>query len=245
MKRILLFLFASSALMVHSQTYNNEWIDYGKTYYKFKIASTGLYRISQPSLASIGLGSTPAEHFQLWRNGKQIPLYTTVATGSFGAGDYIEFWGEKNDGKPDRELYKNPVFQMNDKLSLQTDTAAFFLTVNTTGTNLRLVNTPNNVAGNVLAPEPYFMYTEGKYCGQYINGGNYVNAGEYVYSSSYEKGEGWVCSDIYSFAASMTGTHPLFLYGAGPSATFKINLFGNSITPRTYRVKINNDSIFG
>src|SRR5687767_2972837 len=166
MKRILLLFFISCGLIAYSQPYNNEWIDYSKTYYKFKVGSTGLYRISQASLASIGLGATAAEHFQLWRNGNQVPLYTSVATGTLGSGDYIEFWGEKNDGKPDKELYKHPGFQMSDKFSLQTDTAAFFLTVNTAGINLRLVNTLNNIAGNVLSPEPYFMYLEGFYCGR-------------------------------------------------------------------------------
>src|SRR5687767_747913 len=244
MKRILLLIFLSCGLIAQSQPFNNEWIDYSKTYYKFKVGSTGLYRISQASLASIGLSTTAAEHFQLWRNGKEIPLYTSVSTGILGAGDYLEFWGEKNDGKPDKELYKHPGFQMSDKSSLQTDTAAFFLTVNSSGVNLRLVNTLNNIAGNVLSPEPYFMYLEGFYCGSYINGGNYVNAGEYVYSSSYDKGEGWVCGDIHA-GQSFTNAHPLFLNSSGPAATFKINLFGNAINPRTFRIKINGDSIYG
>jgi len=45
---------------LHAQAFNNEWIDYNKTYYKFKVGSTGLYRISQTALVSIGLGSIPA-----------------------------------------------------------------------------------------------------------------------------------------------------------------------------------------
>src|SRR5215831_13641342 len=92
MKRILLFLLIISSLCTKAQLYNNEWIDYSKTYYKFKVAVTGLYRISQPTLASIGLGATPAQQFQLWRNGKEIPIYTSVQTGALGSSDYIEFW---------------------------------------------------------------------------------------------------------------------------------------------------------
>ena len=93
MKRILLFLLILSGLSAKAQVFNNEWIDYNKTYYKFKVGATGLYRISQPMLSSIGLGSTAAQNFQLWRNGVEVPLYTSVQTGSLGAGDYIEFWG--------------------------------------------------------------------------------------------------------------------------------------------------------
>src|SRR4030095_5154721 len=105
MKRFLLSLLIFLTLAAQSQVYNNEWIDYNKTYYKFNVGSTGLYRISQSTLASIGLGGTPAEQFQLWRNGQQIPLYTSVQTGTMGGSDYIEFWGEMNDGKSDNVLY--------------------------------------------------------------------------------------------------------------------------------------------
>ncbi|MEI9908867.1 MAG: hypothetical protein WDO71_03900 [Bacteroidota bacterium] len=76
-----------------------------------------------------------------------------------------------NDGKPDNELYRLPDYQLNDKWSLQTDTAAYFLTVNFSGSNLHLQPTINNVAGNTLSPEPYFMRTEGLYYQHRINNG--------------------------------------------------------------------------
>ena len=130
MKRILIFLLLSQALNTSAQqAYNNEWIDYNKTYYKFKIGTTGLYRITQSSLISQGLTSVPAQHFQLWRNGKQVPIYTSIPSGPLGASDYIEFWAERNDGKPDSALYRIRDHQQNDGKSLQTDTASFFLTV--------------------------------------------------------------------------------------------------------------------
>src|SRR5690242_15167450 len=132
MKRILLLLLLIyTGLLMKAQAYDNEWIDYSKAYYKFKVGATGLYRINQATLTSIGLDNTSAENFQLWRNGKEIALYTSVPTGVLGAGDYIEFWGEMNDGKADKQLYVNPDYQLNDHWSLQTDTAAYFLTVNT------------------------------------------------------------------------------------------------------------------
>jgi len=85
MKRILLLLLISLGLYTQAQVYNNEWIDYNKTYYKFKVGATGLYRISQSVLSGAGLGSVPAEQFQLWRNGQQIPIYTSVPAGVLGA----------------------------------------------------------------------------------------------------------------------------------------------------------------
>ena len=163
MKRILLLLLIFSGLVVRSQVFNNEWIDYNKTYYKFKIGTTGLYRISQTTLTSLGLGNIPAEQFQLWRNGEQVSLFTSVQTGIMGNSDYLEFWGAMNDGKPDNILYRTSDFQLNDKWSLFTDTAVFFLTVNPSGSNLRLAPATNNVAGNILSPDPYFIHTAGNY----------------------------------------------------------------------------------
>src|SRR5688572_18610765 len=117
MKKLLFCYILLSGLVSHGQMYNNEWIDHNKTYYKFKSTITGLHRISQAALNAAGLGSVPAEHFQLWRNGQELPLHITVSGGALGASDYIEFWGEMNDGKPDRYLYKNPDYQLNDKWS--------------------------------------------------------------------------------------------------------------------------------
>src|SRR5690606_3086544 len=163
MKRFLLLFFIIAGFTAQGQVYNNEWIDYNKTYYKFKVGVTGLYRITFNDLTSMGIGSAPAEHFQLWRNGKEIPIYTTSNSGPINSGGYIEFWGERNDGKPDTKIYQVADYQFSDKISLQTDTAAFFLTINSAGGNLRLSETVNNVAGNILPNEAYFMHTAGNY----------------------------------------------------------------------------------
>ncbi|HEY0355761.1 MAG TPA: hypothetical protein VGC29_06140, partial [Flavisolibacter sp.] len=164
MKKFLFGLLLTLSFTSEAQVYNNEWIDYSKTYYKFKVGQNGLYRIPQSILSAAGLGSTPAEYFQLWRNGSQVPIYTSVPSGVLSSTDYIEFWGLMNDGKPDKSLYRNPDYHLNDKWSLETDTATYFLTVHPDAVdNLRLQNTVNNVAGNTLSPEPYFMHTAGNY----------------------------------------------------------------------------------
>lgn len=255
MKKLLLGLLLISGFIAKAQVYNNEWIDYSKTYYKFKVGKTGLYRISQSVLSSAGLGSTSAEYFQLWRNGKQIPIYTSVATGSLSASDYIEFWGEMNDGKPDRELYRDPNWQLNDKWSLETDTASYFLTVNTNvSSNMRLLTTANNVAGTTLTADAYFMYTAGRYFKDRINSGYAVNVGDNLYSASYDKGEGWSSTDVittFSSACVPTYGKNTFIFSGlnvykGPSAPapkFKIAVSGNQINQRRFYTQINSDSV--
>jgi hypothetical protein len=100
------FLISITCIVCFSavaQQYYNEWIDFSKTYYKFKIGATGLYRINQNNLPA-ALQNVPAEQFQLWRNGIEIAMYTSVASGVLPSNGYIEFWGEKNDGLPDKNL---------------------------------------------------------------------------------------------------------------------------------------------
>ena len=109
-----------------SAQYNNGWIDYSKTYYKFNVGSEGLYRISYNTLQANGLASINADHFQLWRNGQEVPLFTSVSNRSFDASDFIEFFGQINDGKIDAQLYSRPGLQLADRWSLETDTAAYF-----------------------------------------------------------------------------------------------------------------------
>ena len=248
MKRILLLLLTVASLSAEAQGYNNEWIDYNKTYYKFKVGSTGLYRITQTALATIGIDNTNADYFQLWRNGRQIPLYTSVQNAPLGVNGYIEFWGEMNDGKADLPLYRQPDYQTNDKWSLQTDTAAFFLTINTAGNNLRLVPTVNDVTGNTLPAEPFFMYTTGTYYKSKINSGRSELVGSsYTYSSSYDMGEGYTSGDFGTGAtltASIANLRPYTGAGA-PDPVIKINAAGNAVNPRKFRIKLNGDSVLG
>lgn len=245
MKKLLFCLLLLAGFTVNAQVYNNEWIDYSKTYYKFKVGKTGLHRIPQATLAAAGLGNTPAEHFQLWRNGVEVPIYTSVQTGSLSTTDYIEFWGEMNDGKPDKQLYRQPEYQLNDKWSLQTDTATYFLTINPSTNNLRLTPTANNVAGNTLAPEPYFMHTVGTYFKNRINTGRGVPVGSLFYSSSYDYGEGYSSADIGMNATNSASFSNLFVYEAGPAPKMKIAVSGNQNNCRRYRVDINGDSVLG
>src|ERR1700730_16029838 len=235
---IILF-FLSSGFGLHAQTYNNEWIDFSKTYYKFNVGSDGLYRIPQNTLASAGLGNTPVQNFQLFRNGKEVPIYTSVGSGILGAGDYIEFWGQMNDGKPDKQLYRNPAYQRTDKWSLQTDTAAYFLTVNPAGTSFHFGNMPNDTTGNILPVEPYFMYSSGTYYRSQINPGYAQIVGEYIYSSSYDMGEFWSSGFVTPGNPVTDNQANLFVYGSGPNPSIRFGATGCADTLRNIQVQVN------
>ena len=244
MKKISLLIFlALCNLLVHSQQLNNEWIDYSKTYYKFKVASTGLYRITANDLNTIGLANEPVENFQLWRNGQQVALYTSNAAGAMGSG-YIEFYGQQNDGTLDKQLYRTPALQLSDELSLQTDSSAYFLTVNRAGNNVRFANTPNDIANNTLAPEPWFMYRLRHNFRSRVHRGYAVPAGsEYLYSSSYDIGEMMSSPDIYPNTPLTINFQNLAVASGGPAAIFRASMAGSAPNFRNYKIEINNSVV--
>jgi len=243
---LILICMAGSAM---AQPFNNEWIDFSKTYYKFKVTADGLYRIPESVLESAGLTAGSPKDLQLFRNGVEVPIYTSASSAPWSTTDYIEFWGQMNDGKPDKPLYRNPAYQHTDKWSLQSDTAVYFLTLNPGGTTFHYNTIANDTSSNILPVEPYFMYTAGNYYHTQINPGQAAVLEQYIYSSSYDIGEFW-SSDFatqnypgYTGSPIIDNQNNLYLYNGGPSANFKFGAAGCSDTLRTIQVKLNNTLI--
>ena len=250
-KKILLPFLLLCACSASAQL-NNSWIDYAKTYYKFKIGADNICRISQPVLntASAALGTANADQFQLWRNGQQVRLYTSVSGAPLGASDYIEFQGQMNDGKADATLYLQPQFQLADHYSLETDTSTYFLTVNPAGGNLRYTATVNTAPSGVT-PDAYFMRSIDIYYRNQLNHGFGKDLGEYVYSGAYDNGEGPTGADlgastasVNSYTENITG---LNVYAAGPAngLTVRLKTFANTDnSSRTTSLKVFNTDVF-
>lgn len=239
MKRIFTLLLLIIAGTAAAQQYNNEWIKYPQTYYKFRISSKGLYRIPKSALTTAGIGNAGAEFFELWRNGVKVPIYTSSSSGPLAANGFIEFWGEPNDGKPDKALYRNPTYQHTTELSLLCDTAVYFLSVNTDQSGFRFNDISNNVSGNALPAEPYFMYRQGTYFANKINLGFAAVVGEYVYSSAYDRGEFWSSNPIRPGTPLTTAVTGMPVYTSGPDATLKFGVMGDALNPRSVKVSVN------
>jgi hypothetical protein len=238
MRKIFTLLLLVAGYTVAAQQYNNEWINFNQTYYKFKIGKAGIYRINKAALDNLGIGGTQVEFFELWHNGRRIPIYTSVPSGPLPANGYIEFWGELNDGKPDKPLYREAAFQHTDVPSLITDTSSYFLSVNTNQAGPRYVEVVNNVAGNSLPAEPWFMYKLGNYFKSKVNMGFAAVVGEYVYSSSYDKGEFNSSGDITPAKEFTTNLANLQANVAGPDATIRYGAVGNALNPRSMKVRV-------
>ena len=162
-----------------------------------------------------------------------------------GSGDFIEFFGEMNDGKPDAQLYKEPQFQLADRYSLETDTATYFLTVNPAGGNLRY-STAANAAPSTATPDAFFMRKIDMFYRNVLNRGHAKDLGEYVYSAAYDNGEGYTTGDnnlTTPFTETLSG---LNVYTSGPtnSLSVRAKLFSNTDNiSRTMTLKVFNNIV--
>lgn len=154
----LLFLLPLTLIAQSSNNYYaNEWINYSQSYYKIKVKDNALYRISFDALQKTDLPLS-AEGFQLYRDGQQVPIYISTNE-SLAEGDYIEFYGEKNNGNFDRRLYQEDNGQLNPYKSLFNSTSTYYLTWNNESENLRIQDIENNVSAMGIAEkEAYFMH---------------------------------------------------------------------------------------
>jgi len=212
--------------------YNNEWINYSKTYYKIKIGADGLYRIPYETLLASGI-SLDASQYALFRDGEEKALYTTTS-GNVGPGDYVEFLGLKNNGDFDTQLYKYSSWQPSLFNSLFTDTSTYFLVADATANHYRYSSTANAL-NNLPTEEIYYWHTEAKSFTQAFNQGEPTTGFTDVntFYADFEKGEGFgsalfPASDGSSMSANFVVNTPNVFIAGADSATITMRLIGRS-----------------
>ncbi len=107
------------------------WINYQQTYLKIPVAQAGLYRITAAELtrAGVSLSAVNPTTVQVFHRGvEQAIVVEGEADGRFDATDFVEFYGQGNDGAPDSLLYRPVSAQPHAHYSLFSDTTAYFLT---------------------------------------------------------------------------------------------------------------------
>ncbi|WP_428666393.1 C25 family cysteine peptidase [Runella sp.] len=127
-----LFFSTFFILPTHAQTiYGNEWINYQQTYFKIPIAQKGLYKISTAELRQAGfpVATTNPASLQLFFRGEEQAIFVQgESDGKWDDADYLEFYGEGNDGTQDSLLYIPHSAQPHKIYNLYSDTTAYFIT---------------------------------------------------------------------------------------------------------------------
>ena len=156
-------LLLSVPLWAQSQPPGNEWINYQQTYLKIPVAQPGMYRMTSAELQKAGLPTATVDPttIQLFHRGVEQAIYIEgEADKRIDAADFLEFYGQANDGVPDSLLYVPHSAQPHPYYSLFSDTTAYFLT-------WRLDNKPGKRMASYtdtdyagLTPEPYHWAEE-------------------------------------------------------------------------------------
>ncbi len=235
--RIILFIFSTwlfstsmfGQMVVGVDTlYGNEWINYEQEYYKIPVSIDGFYRLTYNDLVQVGVFSganaPKGEDFQMMKLGEEIPIYVSTS-GTFGTGDYIEFYGEQARGEIDKFLYK-PGEHTNPDWCLFNATAAYFLTwrLDNSVTPKRIITQNNNLSG-APAKEEYCMHTISEvYFNQWRWGESETGAGG-SHSCQFGVGEGPSNRRLAVSNIVRARTHPSIIYSTGPDATFKTSIY--------------------
>jgi hypothetical protein len=219
--------------------YGNEWINYDQQYFKMPVVQDGIYRVSYQQLeaaGAFGQSGLNGSNLKVFRNGKEVPVFTSTQ-GSFGASDYIEFYGQMNRGELDKYLYRNPDDeQLNPRYSLFSDTAAYYLTwSNDPGE--RIAQVANDLSNLPAAETSCTALVINDYNGTRINGKNYGASD--AWSCRYDVGEGW--SDAPRATSNITLATPS-LAATGGTAKISLHLLGTS-GQHTFNMTINGNSL--
>ena len=100
-KLLLTFIIVLLALGANAQTYGNEWVDYTKSHFKIKIGEEGIYRLTYDNLNNVGfpVSSIDPRRIQLYHRGIEVAIFVNGENDAvFNTTDYIDFYGQANDG---------------------------------------------------------------------------------------------------------------------------------------------------
>lgn len=181
----------------HAQ-YGNEWIRFNQQYFKIPVANDGLYRLSYADLQAAGFPvSSDARRIQLFHRGTEQAIKVQKANAGVQAlepGDYLEFYGEKNKGDSDVELYNPTSKQPHPYYNLYNDTTWYYLTFNPLAVLGKRMEETTEINVSGIPAESYHTDEKLLVLASQYNMGELSN--DYIRYSFFETGEGWTGAEL-------------------------------------------------
>lgn len=219
---LFIFVVLFFTISVKGQTYNNEWINYNQTYYKIPISKTGLYKLNYNKLISSGIpiNSIDPRNIQLFQKGLELPIYFQgESDGVFNTNDYLIFYAEKNTCKDDSALYYYGDFLANPYFSIINDTAAVFLTWNTSTVNKRYT-IETDTSFSSFTSSQYFLKEEVVSYNQQYHAGPQTSVGST--DPRYSQGEGFSSNVFTMGQSSSVSFNTSTIVTSGPSPSLSV-----------------------
>ncbi len=227
----LIFSFQFQLFAQEGATYFNEWIDYEQTYHKFYIEEDGLYRIPYSALQE-NFGGKDFAGLHLFSRGQEIPIYTS-SMGDILEDTYIEFYGRKNDGSFDTQMFEDPEWQLTNRQSAFTNLAAYYLMWDDGFEGLRIEEVANDLDTELPEAEKYFLYESTRlYRNIFCHGEpTRMNSMEVnMHFAGFEKGEGFASSIIQGESTRSYSLSSFGLYqdSDAPKASLTTKMIGQN-----------------
>ena len=216
----------------HTTAQHTDWINFEQTYYKIPTGEDGIHRLYYDQLAQVlfPFEQVNTSSIQIFHRGvEQAITVSDNGDSRLDPGDYIEFYGRKNDGFPDRELYVTPEAQPHAYYNLYSDSTAYFLTWNPQNSGKRMtVQSVSNTGNNQVqyhTRQDLLLATS-----NYSPGRRYpVGGGGATYRTQFDFGEGFTGSRIRNGNFEEFEIGPVDLpYNSGPSPRLEVLLAGRN-----------------
>ncbi|MBV6645331.1 MAG: hypothetical protein KI790_07765 [Cyclobacteriaceae bacterium] len=226
-----------------SQPYGNEWVETDQDYFKLKVAEDGWYRVNAVDLQTLGfpLSTVPASRIRMFRRGREMAI--NVNSNGDGTLNFLEFYGQRNDGASDVDLYLTPESQPHQYYNLFADSATYFLTWSVGGANGLRTGFSSAKDNSGLSIESYHLLQDlTLQTSQYSEGFKYGFESTFT-SSFFDQAEGWTGPSI-----SKNGNQEfnLILQDAvrsGPVPTLEIVMIGDNTLSHRVEVAVGPDNL--
>ena len=247
LRNISTFVFLLAMYTANGQPYGNEWIKYNQDYYKIPVAENGIYQITYSELQNagipVGTGGINPKYIQLIHRGKELAIDVSGEDDfQFDPDDYIEFFGQKNDGTLDALLYQPAESQPHPYYNLYSDTTYYFLTWRNDGIDGKRIQTFSEFNVNNLPAELYHWDRKLKiFTNNYSPGNRYPEGQRSAETllSQFDSGEGWTGSRISKGQSMSFELDSIFnTYTTGPLPSLNILLAGRNNLPHNVIIQV-------
>lgn len=236
---ILLLLSFVSIKPVSAQLFDNSWINYELSYYKIPVYQTGIHRISYQQLVNSGVNVTSIDPktIQIFAKGKEQHIYIQGESDRvFNNTDFIEFYGEVNDGELDSQLFEDSLDQANPFVSMFSDTIFYFLTWSNNDNAKRMV-AENDVSFSGYSPLAYFIDEVVEVHKNRFSSGAITSVGTAL--PEYTSGEGYVSNTLNYNQTQTYNLNTPHVFTGGPLANFEYKVIGSSRNNHNINASIN------
>ncbi|HRI78852.1 MAG TPA: C25 family cysteine peptidase, partial [Cyclobacteriaceae bacterium] len=198
-----------------SAQYSNEWINFTQTYYKIPVSKNGIYKITYSDLQAAGvpLAGIDPRRINIFHRGTEQAIFVQgQADAQFDPADYIEFYGQRNDGTLDTDLYI-PGAQPHTFYNLYSDTTAYFLTWNPLPVQGRRMTSFFETNSSLLPVQTFHRESRLDLFTSQYSGGLTIS-GE-IQDTRFDTGEGWTGPLICTQLSGCTGLQDFVVDNVG------------------------------